>query len=207
MDSKIGIIGAGGLGKEVLCCLGELLGWTDLNKKVCFLVEEKYFTTKTVLGVDVFPLSFSEPVCNSIVIAVGDLDQRIRIKSSLPADVKFPAILHPSVQKTPYTSMGEGCIVLGNVLLSCDVEIGNFAIINPGTTISHDTHIGDFFTTSPGVNISGTCTFGDRVFMGTNSCVRNGCRITDDVVIGMGAVVVSDLLEKGTYIGNPARLI
>jgi len=206
-DSRIGIIGAGGLGKEVLCVIGELLGWEGLNKRVGFLVEPKFLTKESVLGIDVLPLSNSNLSFDFIVIAIGDLASRWRIKNALPATSRYMTIIHPGVQRTPYTKIGEGSIVLGQVLLSCDVQIGMFSIINPGTTISHDTTAGDFFTTSPGVNISGNCKIGNRVFMGTNACTRNAITIADDVIIGMGAVVVKDLLTAGTYIGNPAALI
>lgn len=205
--SKIGIIGAGGLGKEVLCAIGERWGWNDISESVSFLVEEKYFYGQTVMGIAVLPLGDASLAFDHYVIAIGDLEARIRIKDTLPPSTSFATIIHPAVQLTPYTKIGEGSIILGNVLLSCDVKIGKFAIVNPGTTISHDSTTGDFFTASPGVNISGNCKIGDRVFIGTNACTRNAISIADDVIIGMGAVVTRDILQKGTYIGNPASLI
>ena len=75
------------------------------------------------------------------------------------------------------------------------------------TTVGHDCIIGDFFTTAPAVNISGSCKFGDNVYVGTNASVKNGITICDDVTIGMGGVVVKDILKPGTYIGNPAKLL
>lgn len=206
-DSRIGIIGAGGLGKEVLCTIGEIIGWSSLRSNVRFLVEEKYLDKPAVFDINVLPLNPSNLDFDFLVLAIGDLETRIRITATLPAATRYATIIHPSVKLTPYTKIGEGSVILGQVLLSCDVEIGKFALINPGTTISHDTSVGDFFTTSPGVNISGTCKIGNRVFIGTNACTRNAITIGDDVTIGMGAVVTKDILVKGTYIGNPAALI
>lgn len=206
-DNRIGIVGSGGLGKEVLCCFGELFGWKDLNTKVTFLVEEEFLTQDSVFGIDVLPLSRYMHDFSRIVIAIGDLKARMRIKGLFPSSTRFETVIHPGVIQTPFTHIGEGSIILGNTFLSCDVQIGRFAIINPGTTISHDTRIGDYFRTSPGVNISGQCTLGERVFMGTNSCTRNAITIGDDVIIGMGAVVVKSISQPGTYVGNPAGLI
>ncbi len=205
--STIGIIGAGGLGKEVLCCLGEMLGWEKLSDKVKFLVEEKYYKENILLGVEVLKLENEILIFSEVIIAIGDTDTRSRISQGLPEGIKSINVIHPNVSLTPYTKIGKGAVVLGNVFLSCDVHIGAHAVINPGTTISHDTKIGDYFSASPGVNISGNCTIGQRVFMGTNSSTRNGITIGDDIVIGMGAVVVNDILQPGTYIGNPARLV
>jgi len=206
-DNRIAIIGAGGLGKEVLCTLGEIMGWKFIKDKVSFLVEEKYFDKTVVLDTRVDPLSVSKLDYDYLVLAIGDLEARIRITTMLPSNTKYATVIHPSVHLTPYTKIGEGSVILGQVLLSCDVEIGKFALINPGTTISHDSSIGDFFMASPGVNISGNCKIGHRVFMGTNACTRNAITIADDITIGMGAVVTKDIQAKGTYIGNPASLI
>jgi UDP-3-O-[3-hydroxymyristoyl] glucosamine N-acyltransferase len=69
--------------------------------------------------------------------------------------------------------------------------------------VGHDCVIGDFFTASPGVNISGNCTIGNQVYIGTNASLKQGITICDDVIIGMGSVVVKDIIEPGVYIGNP----
>lgn len=202
--TPLGIIGAGGLGREALCCYAAAVGWGKLSDKVKFLVEEVYYTEGHVHDIDVLKLFPHVDNCDEIIIAVGEIEARRRIAALLSNSGKFATIIHPNVSLTPYTHIGHGSIVLGNTLLSCDVEIGSFAVINPGTTISHDAKIGHFFTASPGVHISGNCTIGDNVFMGTNASIRNGTTIAADVVIGMGAVVVKDILTAGTYIGNPA---
>ena len=43
--------------------------------------------------------------------------------------------------------------------------------------------------------------------VGARATIRNRVIITSEVVIGMGATVVGDILEKGTYIGTPAKKI
>lgn len=45
---------------------------------------------------------------------------------------------------------------------------------------------------------------GDRVSIGSNATILP-VTVCDDVVIGAGAVVVKDIGEPGTYVGNPAR--
>lgn len=47
---------------------------------------------------------------------------------------------------------------------------------------------------------------GDRVSIGTNATIMP-VAICDDVVIGAGSVVTKDIIESGTYVGNPARKI
>ena len=201
---KICIIGAGGLGKEVFCCIREQNGWQN-HAEIKFLEENSFYKKRKVLGVDVLPLSETEIKDSLVVIAIGEAQPRERIAALLPHDTEFAIVVGRGVSLTPYTKLGRGTIVLGQSFLSCDVEIGNHSIINPGTTISHDCKIGDFFTASPGVNVSGNCNLGKHVFLGTNSCIRNAIRICDNVIIGMGAVVTKDITIGGMYIGNPAR--
>ncbi len=47
---------------------------------------------------------------------------------------------------------------------------------------------------------------GDRVSIGSNATILP-VRICSQVVIGAGSVVTADILEPGTYAGNPARRI
>lgn len=203
----LGIIGAGGLGKEVLCCFGDIIGWKEINKRAIFLVEEGYPMPPEVHGIKVIPFAQATQYCSSFIIAIGDAAARARIRTQLPPNSIFATLIHPDVKLTPFTHIGEGSIVLANTFLSVDVSIGSFSLINPGTTISHDCSIGDFFTGSPGVNISGTVRIGQHVFIGTNATIRNSIEIADHVIIGMGAVVTKDIKLAGTYIGNPATLV
>jgi UDP-3-O-[3-hydroxymyristoyl] glucosamine N-acyltransferase len=96
-------------------------------------------------------------------------------------------------------------IITAGCILTCDIKIGKHSQLNLHTTIGHDCVIGNYFTTTPACNISGICTFGDCVYLGTNSSVRQGITICDEVTVGMGGVVVKNINEPGTYVGNPAK--
>ena len=45
---------------------------------------------------------------------------------------------------------------------------------------------------------------GNKVYVGSNSTILP-ISICDDVVIGAGSVVTKDIIQPGTYAGNPAR--
>jgi UDP-3-O-[3-hydroxymyristoyl] glucosamine N-acyltransferase len=103
------------------------------------------------------------------------------------------------------TEIGKGSIITMGSIVTCNVAIGDHSQLNLHTTIGHDCRIGHYFTTAPGAHISGECEIGHNVYFGTNASVRQGVRICDDVTIGMGGVVVKDIVEAGVYIGNPLR--
>ena len=57
---------------------------------------------------------------------------------------------------------------------------------------------------TPGARINGSSCIGHSVYVGSNATLRQGINVCSSALIGMGAVVVKDITEKGVYIGNPA---
>ena len=74
-------------------------------------------------------------------------------------------------------------------------------------TIGHDCTIGDFATLAPGVVVSGNCVIGHDAYVGAGACIRQRIEIAPHAIVGMGAVVVADIAQACTYVGNPARLL
>ena len=206
-NKKICIFGTGGFGREVLCCLIDVFSNVDikLKDKVCFMVSDEHFSEEKIMGIDVIPQSKFDSQIYDVVVAIGDPQSRKSIVESLPKQTTFATIIHPSAIISEWVEIGEGSIITAGSILTCNIKIGKHAHLNLHTTIGHDCVIGDYFTTAPAVNISGNCHFGECVYFGTNAVVRQGVKISDDVTIGMGGVVVKDVIEKGVYIGNPLR--
>jgi hypothetical protein len=76
-------------------------------------------------------------------------------------------------------------------------------IINTGAIIDPKP-VGDLPYLS-GRHPCGRCRVGHRVMVGAGASVRDGCSIGDDIIVGVGSVVVSDLLEPGVFL--PAKLL
>lgn len=206
-EKKICILGAGGFGREVLCCLIDGISSTKLKieETVCFMVSDEHYKETNIMGIEVIPQSMFDPAIYNVVIAIGDPTSRKRVVDNLPPQTTYTSIIHPSAVICDWVEIGEGSIITAGTILTCNIKIGKHAHLNLHTTIGHDCIIGDFFTTAPAANISGNCNFGDCVYFGTNSAVRQGVKICDNVTIGMGGVVVKDITEEGVYIGNPLK--
>lgn len=204
---KICIVGAGGFGREVLCCLIDIIKPKNLKieELACFMVGDAYYKESKILGVDVIPQSSFDPVLYDVVVAIGDPVARKRVVESLPTNTSYTTIIHPSAVISQWVELGEGSIVTAGTILTCHIKIGNHAHLNLHTTIGHNCTIGEFFTTAPAVNISGDCQIGSCVFFGTNSAIKQGITICDHVTIGMGGIVVKNVSEKGVYVGNPLK--
>jgi sugar O-acyltransferase (sialic acid O-acetyltransferase NeuD family) len=102
-------------------------------------------------------------------------------------------------------NIGLNSIICAGTILTTDINIGISTHINLNCTIGHDVNIGNFVTFSPSVNISGNCNIGNNVLIGSNSCIKENLKIGNNIIIGMGSVVTKDILEPGTYFGNPCK--
>lgn len=208
-DSKIGIYGAGGFGQETACYLMDCLQGSDYEIKdvAVFIVDDIYFKEPEILNIPVIKASEFLYQNYEILVAIADPIQRRRIVESLPKDARFYTLIHPKAFVSKYAEIEKGSIIAPGAVVSCNTKIGLHAHINYNSTIGHDCTIGNFFTASPGANVGGNCIIKENVFLGANSALREKLAISSDVTIGMGAVVVKNISEKGVYAGNPSNKI
>jgi sugar O-acyltransferase (sialic acid O-acetyltransferase NeuD family) len=204
MSDSVAIFGTGGFAREVACVLHDL-GRGD--RIAAFHEPDDVFQARELLGVPVQPQSAFDPSCHRAVIGIGNPAIREKVASQLPAETVFETLVHPTAVMSQWVELGEGSVICAGVVLTCQITIGRHCQLNLNATVGHDCTFGDFCTIAPGTNISGNVDFGTRVDVGTQAAFRQHLRICDDVVIGMGAVVVKDIVEPGTYVGIPAKKV
>ena len=185
MDLQTAIIGYGGFAREVA-------DWSGITS---FYVEDEYAS-----GI-AKPLSTFDPTKEKAVIAIGDPHQRRRIAESMPKETTWATLIHPRALIGKDVIIMRGSIICAGVIVTTNVIIGQHSHLNLSTTVGHDCRLGDYFTTAPSVNISGNVNAGKQVYVGTNAAIRQKVNITDNVTIGMGAIVLNDIKEAGTYVG------
>lgn len=127
------------------------------------------------------------------------------IRSTGIQDSAFATIIHPSACVSRFASIGQGSVILQNVTVAANAQVGQHVIVLPQSVISHDAVVGDFSCITGGVCISGNATIGKNCYLGTNASVREGITIGPYTLVGMGSNVVQNLPEHVTAIGNPAR--
>lgn len=104
-------------------------------------------------------------------------------------------------------SIGNGCFINYNCVISAYTTIHNFVTINRNSSIGHHCILHDFVTISPGTNIAGQCEIGEHTFIGIGTTILNNITIGKNVVIGAGSVVTKNIPDNTMYYGSPAKYI
>jgi len=201
------IVGAGGLGREVL-------QWAkDCNRaNECWNI--KGFINDIPDALD--GLSCSHPIIGSIenwepadnevfACAIADPEGKHKVTRKLKSrGAVFCTVIHPTAIVGEHNTLGEGLLMYPYSRVTANCTIGNFVtILSSG--IGHDVQIGDYTTISSYCTIAGHVRIGEKVFVGNNSTLIPKTLIEDNVFIGAGSVVVSNLKKGSRVMGNPAR--
>lgn len=149
------------------------------------------------------------PQNGSVALAIGSSSERSKIHRRLKSGITFPNLIDPSaiLLNGDSIEIGKGCIISAGSILTTDITVGNFVIINLHCSIGHDVQIGDFCSLMPGVRISGGVKLDDEVYLGSNAVVLPNTKIGKGATIGAGAVVTKDVPPGKTYAGVPAKEI
>lgn len=209
---KIAVFGAGGFGREVHDMIEQI---NSANKQYDFIgffddgIEKgTIINTFPVLGGATELNKFGSDLC--IVLAIGnpEIKRKVFEKISNPK-ISFPTLIHPSVYigNMKFNKIGNGCIICAGNIITVNITIEDFVILNLSCTVGHDTIIGRFSSFMPTVNISGEINIGECVYVGTGAKIINQLHIGANSLIGSGAVVTSDLPANCTAVGVPAKVI
>lgn len=142
-----------------------------------------------------------------IALASGSPRLRKELKARFNPEAHYPVLIHPSViiMDPAGTHINEGSLICAASVLTTNIKIGKFVIVNLQCSIGHDSVIGDFCSLMPGVRISGGVSLEEGVYLGSNAVVLPQVSIGAGATIGAGAVVNRDLAPGKTYVGIPAR--
>lgn len=202
--SNLVIVGAGGLGREILTLLRQA------NQPVRGFFDDRPATT--VLGwpyLGTVADLLASPEQLAVVLAVGDCGAKQRIAEMLAENpaLSFPVIRHPSVHWADFQAneAGAGTILTEQVICTTNVRLGCHVLLNLGCTVGHDAVVGDYCSLMPRVNLGGGAVLESGVFVGTGATVLPGVRVGSGVVVGAGAVVTRDVTPGLTVMGVPAR--
>lgn len=175
----------------------EIVGYFDNNEKPINPYQIQY------LGVDTDDL-----LDESIFIAIGDNNIRSILFSKyiLKNNLNYN-LIHPNSSISRKIEIGYGNLICSNAIINTLAIIGNGIIVNSGAIIEHECQIWNFAHIAPGATLAGKVVVGERTFIGANATIKQGVKIGNDVIIGAGTVVIKDIPDNCTVVGNPGKII
>jgi len=203
---NLAILGAGGHGR-VVAETAVLLGWRTILFFDDAWPKRSVSGTWEIVGNTQTLIDCANEV-DGVVVAIGDNYVRMElIAEFLRLGLNVPALVHPRAFVSSDSQIGSGTVVLAGAVVQTGSSIEAGCIINTSASIDHDCHIGSAVHVCPGAHLAGNVTAGSRCTIGVGASVSHGISIGHCVVIGAGAVVINDLVEGITVVGNPARII
>lgn len=205
------IVGAKGFAKEVL----EVFYQLDQLKNIAFYDD----VNKNIKGYlyGTFPILKNEGEVkdfffkngNEFTIGIGNPFLRHKLYK------KFEQLGGELVSTiSPFAQIGSNDVIIGqgsNVLCSSvfsnSVTLGKGCIVYYNVLITHDCVIEDFVELSPSAILLGNVRVGAFTQIGANATILPNVKIGKNVVVGAGAVVTKDLPDNCMVLGIPAKIV
>ena len=179
-----------------------------------FTVDKEYMTGDVFLGLPV--VNFEKvvdscpPETHKMFIAIGYTKMnRVRAQKYFKAkEMGYELATYVSSRCTVLADkpVGDNCFILEDNTIQPFVKIGNNVILWSGNHIGHDSVIEDHCFIASHVVVSGHVRIHEYCFVGVNATLRNSITISPETLIGAGAVIMKNTVEKGVYIPQRAGL-
>ncbi|WP_164126598.1 acetyltransferase [Sphingobacterium luzhongxinii] len=152
--------------------------------------------------------SFDWGRVDKFVLGIGDNSLRRKVAARVRnAGKELITIIHPSAVVNDFARIGDGSFLSSNCVVNTLAFVGKNCIINTGAIIEHECVLGDSVHIAPGAVLAGNVKVGDGTFIGANSVIKQGVTIGGNVTLGAGSVVLRDIKDNETWVGNPVRKI
>jgi sugar O-acyltransferase (sialic acid O-acetyltransferase NeuD family) len=115
----------------------------------------------------------------------------------------LPVIVSSLARVARSAAIGEGTVVMHQVVVNSNVVLGCNTIVNTGAILEHETCIGNHNHVSTRATINGNCLVGDHCFIGSGVVVNQEVAIPSNTIIGSGSLVLKDIKQSGVYFGTP----
>ncbi len=201
---EILIIGSGGHTRACIDVI-ELSG----QFKVVGLIEKDEANSQENLGYPIIgtdkDLQTLRQKYSNVLITVGQIksaETRVKLFQLLQEmDFILPVIISPKAYVSKYAQIGDGTIVMHDVIVNANAKVGKNCIINNKVLIEHDAVVGDHCHIATGAIVNGEVNVGSESFIGSGVVTKQSVGIGSRCVIGAGAVIKTDV-ESNQVIKN-----
>lgn len=191
---KLLLVGAGGFGRVVL--------EHAIKEYDCAFVDDGVAIGTNVCGTlvigKVSDLAELHKDYHLLVVTIGNNTLRGQIYGRARSlGYIFPNIVDPSSYISNFATIGNGCIILNNVVIQNGSCVGDGVILNPGVEIHHDSIVGDYALIYTNTVVRSLASIGDRAHIGSTLTISNEAKVDCDAIIPDGCSVrKEDFLDK-----------
>lgn len=183
------------------------------HEVVAFTVNKDYIKEKEFEGLPVVPFEeikkIYPPNDYKLFIALSySKMNKIREAKYHEAKAKGYELVSYISSKCSYLSQlqpGDNCFIFEDNTIQPFVKIGNNVTLWSGNHIGHHSEIEDHNFISSHVVISGHCKIESNCFVGVNSTLAHKVQLAKETLVGAGAIITKDTVDKGVYV--PAKSI
>jgi sugar O-acyltransferase (sialic acid O-acetyltransferase NeuD family) len=140
------------------------------------------------------------------LVTIGHIESaesRIRLYRQIKSiGFKVPSIISKSAYVSEHAKIGEGTIVMHDVIINSGSVVGINCIINTRSLIEHDVKVSDHCHVSTGVVVNGGVQIGSGTFIGSRSVIRDNLFIGDECFVGMGTILLHDLQSQTKFVNK-----
>lgn len=198
----VAIVGAGDQGKVV----NDIL--RGMRVHVCGYLDDAYPEGgPSILGDTSLVIEDRLRTANTLAMGIGDNRARSTKFFELGMHMPFINPIHPRAEISRWAKIADRASVTIHygAFIGPDAHIGPDTIINTGAIVEHDCDVRPHVHIAPGAVLGGRVHVKEYAFVGMGALIRDGRTVGKDSVVGMGAVVVEDVPDGVTVMGNPAR--
>jgi len=180
-----------------------------------FTVDKEYMEGDVFLDLPVVDFEeiadYFAPETHKMFIAIGYTKMnRIRAQTYFKAKERgYELATYVSSRCTFLTDnpVGDNCFILEDNTIQPFVEIGNNVTLWSGNHIGHDSVIEDHCFLASHIVVSGNVRINQYCFIGVNATLRNSITIAPETLVGAGAIIMKDTVEKGVYVPEKTELL
>ena len=203
------IVGAGGFAREVYYWVNDTFSKESYKIKGFLSYNQKdldgYNIKGGIIGNDD---NYKIGENDRFIIAIGDIDIKKRAINKLKKrGAKFISLIHPTALIIPTAKIGEGVVICPYCLVSDNVQLDDFVMMNTYASCGHDVKVGKYSILSPYVALNGFVKLENEVFVGTHATVISYKKVGFQSKISANSVVMRNVPSKCMVFGVPGKNI
>jgi sugar O-acyltransferase (sialic acid O-acetyltransferase NeuD family) len=209
-STAIVLVGAGGLGREVLNYALEAIRTTPRMHVKGFLDDNP---SASMPDRREFPIlgsiqDYRIEAQDRFVMTIGDCVKRAELIRKMEArNAHFVTIIHPAAYVASNATIGTGCIVGPYCAIGSDASVGDHVLLTWYSSLAHDSVTHSFAVLSPYSTANGRAIVEEGVFLGTHAVIHPMIRVGAWSKVTSGSVVYRDVPPNCLAMGNPAKAV